>query len=364
MITAIIIVIVLALSVYVFMLQPLFGKLPSGARLERIKKSPNYRDGSFQNLHYTPQLAEGETMLKVIKKFFFSKKERNKPIDTLPSLKTDLKALSASENILVWFGHSSYFIQIDGKKILVDPVLSGSASPISITTKSYAGSDVYTVDDFPEIDLLFISHDHYDHLDYETIVRLKSKVKLAITGLGTGAHLESWGYASEKIIEKDWNEEAILGSGFTVHFVPARHFSGRTLKRNQALWTSFVLQTPTKKIFIGGDSGYDTHFAQIGSEFGPFDLAILECGQYNESWKYIHMLPDELVPAAKDLNAKALMPVHWGKFSLANHAWDEPIVKVSENARTQNMPLVTPMIGEKVDLERVKVHEKWWENVQ
>jgi L-ascorbate metabolism protein UlaG (beta-lactamase superfamily) len=355
---------VLALAVYLFMQQPQFGKAPSGARLKRILGSPNYRDGSFQNINHTPQLAEGETMLKVMKKFIFGKKERNKPQDQVPSQKTNLKTLSPHENVLIWFGHSSYFMQIDGKKILVDPVLSGSASPIKMTTKSYPGSDVYTVEDFPEIDCLFISHDHYDHLDYNTIVQLKSKVSLVVTGLGTGAHLEYWGYDATKIIEKDWNEQADLGDGFVATLVPARHFSGRTFKRNQALWTSFVLQTPSKKIFIGGDSGYDTHFAKIGADFGPFDLALLESGQYNESWKYIHMLPEQIVPAAIELKAKVLMPVHWGKFSLANHAWDEPVTKVFANAAKQNLPLLTPMIGEKVNLDSIKVYESWWQTIR
>lgn len=364
MVTTIIAAIVLALSAYVFTMRPIFGKLPSGERLERIKKSPNYRDGSFQNIHTTPQLAEGETMLKVMKKFFFDKKERNKPTDALPSQKTNLKNLSPDENAVVWFGHSSYFMQIDGKKILVDPVLSGSASPIPITTKSYAGSDVYTASDIPEIDYLFITHDHYDHLDYDTVVKIKSKVNLVITGLGTGAHLESWGYAPEKIIERDWNEHVDLTDGFSVDWVTARHFSGRTFKRNQSLWTSFALNTPSKKIFLGGDSGYGTHFESIGKQFGPFDLAILECGQYNNSWKYIHMLPDELIPAAKDLKAKVLLPVHWGKFSLANHPWDEPIVKVSHNAQKENIPLVTPMIGEQVNLDAIKVYDNWWKKVR
>jgi len=354
----------LALAVYLFMQQPQFGKKPSGERLERILQSPNYRDGSFQNINPTPQLAEGETMFNVLCKFLFDKKVRNKPANSLPSQKTDLLALNPDEDVIVWFGHSSYFMQIDGKKILVDPVLSGAASPIQMTTKSYSGSDVYTVNDFPEIDYLFISHDHYDHLDHETVVQLRSKVKFVITGLGTGAHLEYWGYDPASIIEKDWNESADLGDGFVVHLVPARHFSGRTFKRNLALWTSFVVQTPTKKIFIGGDSGYDTHFAKIGNEFGPFDLAILECGQYNPSWKYIHMLPEQIVPAAKDLKAKVLMPVHWGKFSLAQHAWDEPILKVSEFAKAEKLPLVTPMIGEKVNLNSQKIYEGWWKTVR
>ena len=354
----------LALAVYLFMQQPVFGKLPTGARIERIEQSPNFRDGSFQNLHLTPALAEGETMFKVMKKFFFDQKIRNKPSDSLPSKKIDLTTLSPTENIIVWFGHSSYFMQLDGKKFLVDPVLSGSASPIKITTKSYLGADVYTVKDFPEIDFLLITHDHYDHLDYETIKALRPKVKKAIMGLGVGAHFEHWGYDAGVLVEKDWYETVDLGDGFQITLTPTRHFSGRTFKRNTSLWTSFVLQTPSQKMYLGGDSGYDTHFAEIGEKYGPFDLAILECGQYNESWKYIHMLPHEIVPAAEDLKAKTLMPVHWGKFSLANHPWDEPIKKVTDYAKQQNIPLLTPMIGEKIDLDMVKTFDGWWKAVR
>lgn len=357
--------VLLSITIFIFMQQAQFGKQPSGSRLELIKKSPNFRDGSFQNLSVTPDLTEGVSYYTVMKEFFFTKSPRQKPSQTLPSKKTDLKNLKPDENILVWFGHSSYFMQIDGKKILVDPVFSGSASPIKFTTPSFAGSDVYTPEDFPEIDYLFISHDHYDHLDYETIIALKPKIKQVITGLGVGEHFEYWGYDKEKIIEKDWQQEVTLTDGFVVNFVPARHFSGRALKRNQSVWVSFVLQTPTQKIFIGGDSGYDTHFAEIGKKFGEFDLAILECGQYDKSWKYIHLMPEEVVQAAQDLRAKRLLPVHWGKFVLGNHAWDEPIIRVSAAAKTQKMPLVTPFIGEKVNLaDSAQVFEEWWQKVK
>lgn len=294
---------------------------------------------------------------------FFGKKERNKPSVVLPSQKTDLNALSAGENILVWFGHSSYFLQVDGMKFLVDPVLSGAASPLRFTTRSFPGTDAYSAEDFPEIDCLLLSHDHWDHLDYDTIIKLKPKIKRVITGLGTGAHLERWGFDMEKVLEKDWNQTVALGSGFTIHTTPARHFSGRGLKRNQVLWLSFVLRTPTKNLFLGGDSGYDTHFASIGKQLGPFDLVILECGQYNQYWKYIHLLPEQLIPAALDLNAKMLMPVHWGKFALAMHAWDEPIVKATEAAKTDNFPLLAPMIGEKVNLDAPKTANDWWKGI-
>ena len=342
-----------------------FGKMPSGKRLDRIKLSPNYRNGAFQNLSITPDLTDGATYFSVMKEFIFGDKKGQKPKTKIPAQKTDLLTLKHSENILVWFGHSSYFLQIDGKRILVDPVLSGNASPITFTTKAFPGADNYTPDDIPEIDYLIITHDHYDHLDYDTISKLKSKVKTLITGLGTGEHLEYWGYDSEKIIEKDWNETVELGNGFVINTVPSRHFSGRQLKRNQALWMSFVLKTPSQNLFLGGDSGYDSHFAEIGNKFGPFDLAILENGQYDKSWKNIHLMPNEILKAAKELNASRIFPVHSAKFALGNHAWSEPLNLIVENNKVENLQLITPMIGEKVDLnDKNQKFSEWWKSVE
>lgn len=355
------IIVLLAIAIFLFMQQAKFGKTPAGERLERIKKSPNYKDGSFKNLSFTPDLAEGVTYFSVMKEFIFGKKVRLKPIDEIPHTKVDLLHLKPEENILVWFGHSSYFMQLDGKTFLVDPVLSGAASPIKFTTPSFKGTDVYSVADFPAIDYLFISHDHYDHLDYETIMLLKPKVKKVITGLGTGEHFESWGFDLKTVIEEDWNTKIDLENGFVAYTTPARHFSGRGFSRNRALWTSFVLQTPTNKIYIGGDSGYDTHFAEIGKAYGGFDLAILENGQYDKSWKYIHMMPEEVVQAAKDLKAKRLFPVHSSKFALGNHPWDEPLNRVSAAAEKVNFPIITPIIGQKVNLgDSTQTFGKWW----
>jgi L-ascorbate metabolism protein UlaG (beta-lactamase superfamily) len=363
-----IIVIIIALlvaAVALFMQHPKFGKMPSGERLKRIEHSPGYKDGQFQNQSHTPDLAEGASYYKVLKAFFFGKSKRAKPAAALPSQKNDLLHLDPLENVLVWFGHSSYFIQADGKTILMDPVFSGNASPVTFTTKAFAGSDAYTVDDLPAIDYLFISHDHWDHLDYDTILKLKGRVKKIITGLGTGEHLEYWGFDPAMIEERDWNETIDLGDGFVVNTTPARHFSGRGFKRNRALWMSYVLQAPTLKLYLGGDSGYDKHYKEIGEKFGPFDLAILECGQYNAYWKYIHMMPEEVVTAAQELRAKRLMPVHWAKFSLALHDWDEPITRVTAAANTHEMPLLTPMIGEKVNLNNMQAASKeWWKGLE
>ncbi|MEJ7587715.1 MAG: MBL fold metallo-hydrolase [Ferruginibacter sp.] len=345
-----------------FMRQPMFGKTPTGERLERIKRSPHFKEGNFKNLNLTPDLTEGVTYYAVMKEFFFDRKKRNKPVDILPSIKSNLLNLRPGEDILVWFGHSSYYLQIDGKKMLVDPVLNGSASPIKSTTRSFKGSDIFNADDIPEIDYLFISHDHWDHLDYQTIIQLKPRIKKVICGLGTGQHLEHWGFQAQQVIEKDWGDEIILDDGFKVNIVPARHFSGRGFKRNTALWISFALKTPSMNIFIGGDSGYDTHFAKTGNNYGPFDLAILECGQYDKSWKYIHMMPEEIIQAAHDLRAIA-RSVHWGKFSLANHAWDDPIKQVAAIGKIKEQQLVTPIIGQIVELKNLPEFPAWWEEI-
>lgn len=360
-ITLLVLIVVLTVTTILYMRLSKFGKSPEGERLQRISKSANYKEGAFQNLSYTPQLAEGYTMPGIMYSQFFKGNKKRVPVDTIPSIKTDLLSLPADKNLLVWFGHSSYYMQLSGKKILVDPVFSGNASPLPGTMKAFTGTDQYTVEDLPAIDYLFISHDHYDHLDYETIIKLKSKVGRVICGLGVGSHFEHWGYDSTMVFEKDWHESIVFDSTFTVHVTPARHFSGRGFSRNNTLWCSYVLQCDSLKIYIGGDSGYDTHFAEIGNKFGPFDLAIIENGQYNEAWRYIHTLPQETVQAAVDVKAKRLFPVHNSKFPLANHAWDEPLSRVSELNKNTGIPLVTPVIGEVVELGNPKqAFTQWW----
>ncbi|SFW51899.1 L-ascorbate metabolism protein UlaG, beta-lactamase superfamily [Sinomicrobium oceani] len=361
------VVILLAAFVFIYIQHPKFGKAPSGARLERMKQSPNYKDGVFENRTFTPTLTEGYSFAGVLYDFLFGKKPGGTPEDSIPSVKTDLKALPSDRNVLVWFGHSSYFLQADGLKILVDPVFSGNASPVPGSTKAFKGSDAYTVSDMPELDYLLITHDHYDHLDYETISLLKSKVKKVICGLGVGSHFDHWGYDSGIVKEMDWDESSELAPGIRLHTLTARHFSGRSFKRNTTLWLSYMLETPKRKIFMGGDSGYDTHFAAIGERFGPIDLAILENGQYNIAWHAIHCLPEETIKAAAELKTKRLMPVHSSKFSLALHPWDEPLEEVSELNRKapHHVSMVTPMIGEIVELDdENQVFREWWKDIR
>ncbi|PZP43581.1 MAG: MBL fold metallo-hydrolase [Pseudopedobacter saltans] len=341
-----------------------FGKGFSKENDIRFQRLANYKDGQFQNEHFTPQLTEGHSMLGVMLEFFKRNKYRV-PHSPIPSIKSDLLHLNPKENVLVWFGHSSYFLQLDGKTFLVDPVFSGSASPFKSMIKAFDGSNIFQVLDLPYIDFLFISHDHWDHLDFETVEKLKDKTGCVICPLGVASHLEYWGWNKEKIIEHNWNESESIGDGFKVSFCPGRHFSGRGLKRNISLWTSFVLKTPNFQLFLGGDSGYDAHFKEIGEKFESFDLAILECGQYDKRWSYIHMAPEETMQAAKDLHAKFLLPVHNSKFALANHAWFEPLDQISTIAENENFPIMTPMIGEVVDMMKLSSYNnKWWLNVK
>lgn len=341
-----------------------FGKIPRGERLAKIKTSPNYSNGQFQNLTPTPQLVENQTMVGIMYERLFKKYPKLRPTGKIPSIKTDLLSIDPTNNVLIWFGHSSYFVQVDGIRILVDPVFSGNASPIPNTLKSFDGSDVYTAADFPTIDYLFISHDHYDHLDYHTVIALKDKVGKVICGLGVGAHLEHWGYDPTKIIEKDWQDSVDIKKDFTVFIQPARHFSGRGLARNNTLWVSFVLKTPSFNLFLGGDSGYGNHYEAIGDKYGPFDLAILENGQYNKNWPYIHEAPVEVLKAAQDLKAKRILPVHSCKFALSTHPWDEPLIRLTALNQNDAFPLVTPIIGEVVDLnDPNQQFEQWWVNV-
>lgn len=337
----------------------IYGKKPSEKRLERIKQSPNYKNNVFQNLSHTVTLAEDSSFFKIAKQQINKNKNVEPPKD-IPFVKTDLKLLSSTEPTIVWFGHSSYFIRINNKNILVDPVLSGNAAPVSFMVKAFKGSNEYAAEDFPEIDLLILTHDHYDHLDYKTITNFKSKIKNIYCALGVGSHLEYWGLDSDIMTEFDWWDTHKFENEIEITATPARHFTGRGIKRAKTLWCSYVLKTPTHTLFLGGDSGYDHHFKTIGEKFGPFDMAILECGQYNAAWPQIHMMPEQTVQACVDLDAKVLFPVHWGKFTLAMHAWDEPITRLTKKAKELNVKVTTPLIGEPIVLNTTYPDKTWW----
>lgn len=347
-----------------FLRHPLFGKQPSGARLERIKQSKYYKNGQFHNLSDTPALAEGITYWDAIRELLFSKIEHTKPTDSIPFVKTVLSELKIEEDFLIWFGHSSYFIQLNQVTFIIDPVLTKNASPLYGTNKAFKGADIYNYDSLSKVDYLVLTHDHYDHLDYTTFKKIKHKTSKIVCPLGVGEHLEYWGFPKENIIELDWFEKSLLKKSIRMTATPSRHFSGRSFKRNTTLWTSYVVQTENLNLYLGGDSGYDTHFKEIGTQFGPFDLAILENGQYDHKWKYIHMQPEEVIQASKDLNAKSLFPVHSSKFKLANHPWKEPLERISALNNGNNLYLVTPKIGEIVYLNQTRQSfENWWEKI-
>lgn len=335
--------------------------MPTGKRLSRIESSPNYKDGKFQNLHPTRMIAEGVSYFSMMKEFFGKGIDRE-PTSDLPSVKTDLRNLPREQPVIVWFGHSSFLISIDQKNILIDPVFSARPSPVQFAgSKSYPGTRVYSADDFPDLDAIIITHDHYDHLDYKTIIALKERVLHFYAPLGVGEHLVHWGIEESRITEFDWWDAKEIFPGTELISTPARHFSGRGFSRDRTLWTSYVLRTGAHRIFIGGDSGYDSTFKTIGEKYGPFDIAMLECGQYDVKWPLIHMMPEQTVQASMDLGAKVLMPVHWAKFSLSVHPWKEPILRALKHASKLEVNVTTPRIGEPVVLGETLPDTRWWE---
>lgn len=341
---------VLLLAGIAFVNQPSFGRLPRGERLERIERSPHYQEGEFRNLHPTVLMTSDKGRFRTMWEFLFSSKEGLYPDHPVPAVKTDLKRLSADKDLMVWFGHSSYFLQLDGKRILVDPVFC-MASPVSFINKPFPGTDIYKPDDMPDIDYLIITHDHWDHLDYQTVKQLKDRIGRVICPLGVGEHFEYWGFDGRQLVELDWQESASLDASIQIHCLPARHFSGRGLKSNRTLWASFLIETSAQKVYIGGDSGYDTHFAEIGRQYPEISLAILENGQYNENWKYIHTMPSYLGTIAKELNAEKVITVHHSKYALSKHRWNEPLENELKIAQSDSLNLIVPVIGEVIRLQ-------------
>jgi L-ascorbate metabolism protein UlaG (beta-lactamase superfamily) len=354
-----------ALSACAALQHPSFGELPQGARLAAIEASPNYRDGAFQNALPTPTSTDGTPFLVALVRGRFEPRIPTlRPPAALPAVKTDLRSLPADADTVIWLGHSSYYVQLGGRRILIDPVLSGQAAPFAGMVEAFEGTSIYGIDDIPDIDYLLITHDHYDHLDRRTIEGLASKTRWAIAGLGIGAHLEHWGFPKERIREGDWFDAFRLDAGVAVHVLPARHYSGRTLRRNQSLWVGFALEAGGRRLFFSGDTGFGPHLADIAQRFDGFDLAVLDAGQYNPRWAFIHMTPEEAAHAADILGAKALLPAHVGRFALARHAWDEPFERAVAASQGKRYKLLTPQIGEPVRLGIEQKFEPWWRGVR
>lgn len=345
-----------------FVLNAGFGQAPQGAEKSLIERSPNYRDGEFQNTLPTPGFSSDKNMVVALWEFLTVKRENARPQQPLPLVPTDLARLPLETDTMIWLGHSSWYLQLSGKRILIDPVFSSYAAPFAFLNKAFDGNYPWQAANMPDIDLLIISHDHYDHLDYATIKGLLPKIKRAVVPLGVGSHLRYWGMKDELITEADWQQSVTISDALSVHVLPARHFSGRGLKRNQTLWASFMFVTPTQKIYYSGDSGYGPHFKAIGEQFGKVDIAILEDGQYDQDWRYIHMMPEQTAQAAVDLNAERVLPGHAGRFVLAKHTWDDPYKRLAQASKDKAYRLLTPMQGEPVwPADATQTFRAWWE---
>ena len=352
---------------YYFVNRPEFGKLPSGTRLQKILASPHYHGDHFECLTPVQVMAEevknSENRIVATAKFLFGDKSALSPPKTLPSEKTNLLTLDPKQNCAVWMGHSTIYLQLAERKILLDPVFSPYASPIFFINRAFDGSNIYTADDFPPIDILAITHDHWDHLDYPSVMALKSKVKRVLCPLGVGEYFEQWGFDVDNIIEEDWFSTINLGAGLQAHILPSQHFSGRFLTQNPTLWGAFAFITPNKKIFCSGDGGYSPHFKDIGKNFGGFDYAFMENGQYNLAWHAIHCLPEETAMASVDIGAKKVVPIHSGKFALARHAWNESYNDLIAASADKSYKLLTPKIGELIPFDGDKNFSQWFNEI-
>lgn len=356
-------ILVLASSLFIW-LAPQFGSSPKGDRLVRIKQSPNYRDNVFQNSVPTSVAPSPGDLLSMAAAYF--KKRAGRPSATLPTRTLDRKIIgkNGASVAVSWLGHSTAIIEIGGKVILTDPALSRSISPVPfVGPKAFAYSNPITAADLPEVDAMIISHDHYDHLDYLTIRALKSRIPIIFTALGVGAHLERWGVAKEKIVELDWWQQIQLGD-VTIVATPVRHFSGRTPNdRFKTLFASWVILGPNERVFFGADSGYFDGFKRIGEKYGPFDITMLECGAYSRFWPDLHMTPEETARAHQDLHGEILMPIHWAKFDLSLHAWNEPIERLLKAAMSLNITVTTPMVGERFIPSKTIPRNTWWSGI-
>jgi L-ascorbate metabolism protein UlaG (beta-lactamase superfamily) len=361
-----VIFVLIIFTIAFFNLSPQFGAKSTGIRLEKIQQSKNFNDkGKFVNLIPTDMDMSFSNSMKMMRAFMKSDPSRI-PKDTIQteSFNHTFDSIDSKDFGMVWFGHSSILITIDGKKILTDPVFSERASMIPFMgPKRFDYSNQFNAEMLPQMDAVVISHDHYDHLDYNTILQLKEKVNMFFVPLGVGAHLIKWGIPENKITELDWWESASIDS-LNLTCTPSRHFSGRGISnRDETLWCSWVIEGTTNKAFFGGDSGYFPGFEEIGNKFGPFDIAFLESGAYNKMWANIHMMPEETVQASIDLKSKVLMPIHWGKFNLALHPWKEPIQRVLKKAKETNVNVLTTIPGKYNSINNIEAMN-WWDDYE
>ncbi|WP_222987584.1 MBL fold metallo-hydrolase [Psittacicella hinzii] len=354
-------------------LAPVFGGKQDQATQALMAQAPNYdaESQTFKNTHEVavstiPEGEELEPTWKLLLNFVAEstfKENPRKPKTPLPSVKADVANLNNGE--FIWLGHSTIVGKLNDQVIMTDPVFY-STSPVSFIGKPFLMQHLPQTSDIPAVDVVVLSHDHYDHLDYKAIKELKDRVAHFVTPLGVKAHLVRWGVDPSKVTELYWWQSTEI-NGITYTLTPNQHFTGRSFNdSNRTLWGSWVLQTPTNfKVFFSGDGGYNDHFKQIGDKFGGFDIAFIENGQYNERWANIHMFPEQSLQAAKDLQAQRVVPIHWGKYDLSRHNWDTPIqIYLANKDRIYPELIVgTPVIGTTFAYDNLP-QEHWWENVK
>lgn len=350
------IVAVLALAVLLFfLLNPVFGgKASKEQREDYAKRAANYVDGRFT---YPEEYIE-EGLAEDIR---ISTKER-KPLDELPVVAPEIPAEPEIDRVYVtWFGHSATLLQMHGMNVLFDPLFSKTASPVSFAGPERYSKAPITLEELPALDMILLTHDHYDHLDMKTLKLLDDKTKLFIVPLGVEQHLLRWGIAGEKIRTLAWWEETEV-DGLTLACTPARHYSSRMgVDGGRTLFASWVLKDEYHQVYESGDSGYGGHFAAIHDKYGDFDLVLTDCAQYNMQWHTFHMLPEEAVTACETLGAKLSVPVHWGAYSLSDHAWDDPVERFVREAEKNGLAVSTPMLGETIDIDAVSgTSNDWW----
>ncbi|WP_094605538.1 hypothetical protein SPSIL_013130 [Sporomusa silvacetica DSM 10669] len=349
------------LGFFLLKCHPVFGGKSSEEKIRIYSQSPNFRQNKFINQIPTPMDMDVKTLFTTLRDFIKGNPQ-GKPDRSIPWEKMDTSLHSKEQTRITWFGHSAVLLEMEGKRILLDPMFAKTPSPFPLFGgKRYSETLPMEIEDLPLIDIVILSHDHYDHLDYDSITKLKGKVSLFYVPLGVGNHLERWGIEKEKIKELDWWNESEF-DGLRLVSTPARHFSGRGLfDRNTTLWCSWVIVGKQSKVYFSGDSGYGPHFKEIGEKYGPFDLTLMECGQYNERWSTIHMMPEETAQAHLEVKGNILIPIHWAAFSLALHDWTEPIERITKRAKELNIPVSTPKIGESVVVGATEYPKSiWW----
>jgi L-ascorbate metabolism protein UlaG (beta-lactamase superfamily) len=344
-----------------------FGARPDGLRPERMQASPRWAGAGFRNVNPIPATLRDTSGPRPSMRDFLFEKGRRRPTRGLPSFdprptwsRTPQSGLRAT-----WLGHSTVLLEIDGWRILTDPVWGGRASPFTFLGPSRFQPAAVPLDKLGRIDVVAISHDHYDHLDYPTIRALAKTGVPFVTSLGVGAHLEAWGVAAERITELDWwQTHTVPGTGIAITAAPSQHFSGRGLSdRNATLWSSFAIRGPRHAVFFSGDTGLTTEYEAIRDRLGPFDLVMLEVGAFHPSWGDIHLGPEHALDAWKLLGGGPLLPIHWGTFALAMHDWDEPAETLHALAASRGAPLVMPRLGEAIEPAHAAEAEAWWRTV-